>query len=181
MLARLSGGKGIRSGFGLSLLWIVTVFTQSLPAVADSLDREINRLNADVAALEESLIGLEQNILHPASTRMSVFLTLAREDAMELDSIEIYINDQPVASHLYNASEQGSLEQGSIQELYVGNLTNGEHTLRAVLTAQSSRNHYVRREASHRFRKAPGEYRLQLVLDASPPDFEPKVTFREWK
>lgn len=181
MSGRIATIKDRVQASGLRFVLCMVALCFSFSAASAELDQQISRLNAEVAALEESLIGLEKNILHPASTRVTVFVSLARKDALKPDSVELYLDGAPVASHLYNDREVSSLEQGSIQELYVGNLEDGKHELRVVLTAQSSRNHYVRREVTHEFRKSPGDYRLQMVMDAQAPEFEPRVTFREWK
>ncbi|MGM0767486.1 MAG: AraC family transcriptional regulator [Pseudomonadota bacterium] len=148
---------------------------------AEDLGADIDRLKADVAALASELYTLEETILHPADTQVAVFLTLAGKNALELDSVELFLDDTPVSSHLYTDLERQSLQQGGVQQVYLGNLPLGDHHLKAVLTARTQNDRYVRREASHRFRKEPGESRIQMSLDAQAPDFEPRVAFREWK
>lgn len=120
-------------------------------------------------------------MLHPADTQVAVFLTLAHKDALELDSIELFVNDTPVSSHLYTDRERQSLQRGGVQQLYLGNISLGEHDLRAVLTARTGNDRFLRREAEHHFRKQPGEARIQLSLDARAPDYEPQILFTEWK
>ncbi len=159
---------------------LLVVLTPTLTA-ADDLNADINRLKAKVADLAGELYALEESILHPADTRVAVFLTLVRKDALELDSIELFVNDTPVSSHLYTDRERQSLQQGGVQQLYLGNVPHGEHELRAVLTARTGNDRYVRREAEHRFQKRPGESRIQLSLDARAPDYEPRILFSEWK
>lgn len=152
------------------------------PAIpADGLDEELERLSAEVASHSERVFALEQKVLHPANTRLAVFLTLQSRDALDLDSVELFVNGQPVASHLYSDRERASLERGGIQQLFTGNLANGEHELKTVITARSADDDFVRRESTHRFRKRPGVLRLQLSLEARAPDYEPRVSFVEWE
>lgn len=146
-----------------------------------SLDDEINRLTADVTRHSASVHALEQRLLHPVDTRVSVFLTLGNRQALNLDSVELFINDQPVASHLYSATERTSLEQGGVQQLFVGNMADGNHQLKTVINARAANKRFVRREVVHRFDKRPGTLRLQMNIDARAPDYEPEVTFQEWK
>ena len=150
-------------------------------AFAESLDQEIDRLKADVADLSQTLYQLEENVLYPVDTQVAVFLTLRNREGLDLDSVELYLNDTPVASHLYTDQERDSLKQGGVQRLYIGNLPHGAHQLKAVLTARSANERFVRREAIHQFRKRPGESRIQMSLDAAAPDYEPVVSFQEWK
>lgn len=153
----------------------------SSASAAAGLDEEIERLSARVANHSESVFALEQRLLHPANTRLAVFLTLQSRDALDLDSVELFVNGKPVASHLYSERERNSLERGGIQQLFTGNLANGEHELKTVITARSANEDFVRRETTHRFRKRPGVLRLQMSLEARSPDYEPKVSFVEWE
>ncbi|MDL0429679.1 AraC family transcriptional regulator [Marinobacter sp. TBZ242] len=150
-------------------------------AIADTLDEEIDRLKADVADLGQTLYELEEDVLHPADTQVAVFLTLRDREGLELDTVELYLNDAPVASHLYTERELASLKKGGVQRLYIGNLPHGTHQLKAILTARSANERFVRREVTHDFRKRPGQSRLQMTLDARAPDYEPVVSFQEWK
>ena len=114
---------------------------------ASSLDEQIERLNADITRHTASVHALEQKLLHPVNTRVAVFLSLANRQALELDSVELFVNEQPVTAHLYTEND----------------------------------NRFVRREIVHDFRKQPGTLRLQMTLNAKAPDYEPEVSFVEWK
>ncbi|HBX41984.1 MAG TPA: AraC family transcriptional regulator [Marinobacter adhaerens] len=175
-------GRQVRVAWPVILVMMVASqlgLTRS--AFAESLDQEIDRLKADVADLSQTLYQLEENVLYPVDTQVAVFLTLRNREGLDLDSVELYLNDTPVASHLYTDQERDSLKQGGVQRLYIGNLPHGAHQLKAVLTARSANERFVRREANHQFRKRPGESRIQLSLDAAAPDYEPVVSFQEWK
>jgi hypothetical protein len=162
---------------GALILALLTAST----AAADGLDDELERLSAEVATHSERVFALEQKVLHPANTRLAVFLTLQSRDTLDLDSVELFVNGQPVASQLYSDRERASLERGGIQQLFTGNLANGEHELKTVITARSADDDFVRRESTHRFRKRPGVLRLQMSLEARAPDYEPRVSFVEWE
>jgi hypothetical protein len=146
-----------------------------------SLDREIAAIKSDVASLSQTLFELEESVLHPADTQVAVFLTLKDKDGLALDSVELYLDGTPVSSHLYTDRERESLRKGGIQRLYIGNIPHGSHQLKAVLTARSANERFIRREVRHQFRKRPGESRIQMSLDAAAPDYEPVVSFQEWK
>ena len=113
--------------------------------------------------------ALEQKLLHPVNTRVAVFLSLANRQALELDSVELFVNEQPVTAHLYTENERSSLGQGGVHQLFIGNLVDGRHTLKAVINARAANNRFVRREIVHDFRKQPGTLRLQMTLNAKAP------------
>ncbi|MDO3722376.1 AraC family transcriptional regulator [Marinobacter sp. chi1] len=148
---------------------------------ASELDSRIEALKNQVHEHSANVFALQQSILHPANTRLAVFLTLGARDTLELDSVELYLDGEPVASHLYSARELRSLDNGGVQQLFTGNLSSGEHELKTVVSAQAANDHFVRRESVYRFTKRPGPFRIQMSLDAQAPDFEPRVVFHEWK
>ncbi|MHA7808408.1 MAG: AraC family transcriptional regulator [Marinobacter adhaerens] len=165
----------------ISIAVLVPVLLAAKTSVAAGLDEELKELSTKVASHSEDVLALEQKVLHPANTRLAVFLTLQSRDALDLDSVELFVNGQPVASHLYSDRERTSLERGGIQQLFTGNLENGEHELKTVITARSADDDFVRRESTHKFRKRPGVLRLQMSLEARAPDYEPRVSFVEWE
>ncbi|WP_322003405.1 AraC family transcriptional regulator [Marinobacter alexandrii] len=166
---------GLLLGFYFSLLLMPSA------ALGSDIDQAIDQLRAQVSEHSAQVFALEQQLLHPAGSRLSVFLTLGSPDALGLDSVELFVNGKPVVSHLYSEREQSALEEGGVQQLFTGNLSNGSHSLKAVVTARSANDRFVRRESSYRFQKRPGSLRLQMTLDAKAPDFEPRVSFLEWK
>lgn len=166
---------GLRAGV------VAVALISSNATFASSIDDEITRLQAEVAAHANKIFQLEQQVLRPVDTRLAVFLTLASRDVLDLDSVEMFVNGKPVASHLFSTRESDALQQGSVQELFTGNLANGQHELRAVITARAPNDHFVRRETIHQFQKRPGTLRLKMVLEAAVPDYEPRVSFAEWK
>ncbi|WP_286219855.1 AraC family transcriptional regulator [Marinobacter apostichopi] len=180
------GTKSIIPGRIHPTLGLLLGFYFSLPllpsaALGADIDQAIDVLRAQVSEHSARVFALEQRLLHPADSRLSVFLTLVSPDALGLDSVELFVNDKPVVSYLYSEREQEALEEGGVQQLFIGNLPNGSHSLKAVVTARSGNDRFVRRESSYRFKKRPGSLRLQMTLDAKGPEFEPRVSFREWK
>lgn len=160
----------------LLVLWLLLPL-QTL--ATESLDDRLDQLKGDVAEISQQLFELEESILHPADTRVSIFLSVSRGDDIILDSIELKIDGQPVASHLYTDQEYEALKQGGLQRLYVGNVPLGGHELTATLTARSANNRYIRRENQLRFSKRAGESRVRLQLQAPAPNYEPVLSLTE--
>ncbi|WP_235937691.1 AraC family transcriptional regulator [Marinobacter caseinilyticus] len=148
---------------------------------AESLDQEIDTLKADVAALNQTLFELEEEVLHPTDTQVAVYLSMADPEALVLESVELAINGLPAIFYLYTDPERQALEQGGVQRLYVGNLPFGEHQLNATLNGQAANDHYVRREAEFTIRKSQGKKQVQLVLTAPAPEFQPELSLKEWQ
>ncbi|WP_148862609.1 AraC family transcriptional regulator [Marinobacter fonticola] len=163
------------------LLMVVLLSLSAGVAMAESIDREISDLKADVASLNHELFELEEEILHPANTQVAVYLSFSARDYFVLDSVELSIDGHPAASHLYTERERMALEKGGVQRLYLGSLSVGEHTLSAVFNGQGANDHYHRKDASFTIEKASGKAQYELVLDAQAPAYEPKLQLKEWE
>ncbi|WP_372985170.1 tetratricopeptide repeat protein [Marinobacter sp.] len=147
-------------------------------AAASVLDDNIAEFTEDVRRHSASINSLERNQLQPLGTRLTVFLTLA-SGGLDLDSLDLFIDNRPVASKLYALQEQSALTADGAQQLYTGHLATGDHELKAVVTARSADGDFVRREATQRFSKQSRALAIRLNLSASAPDFEPRVSFIE--
>ena len=173
--------QGRRQNRGLAgiLVTLVASLLFCNGIAASDLDGDIVELKEEAGQHSVSIRSLERNQLRPLGTRLAVFLTLDSGSGLELDSIDLFIDNRSVASRLYSPRERSGLKEGAIPPLYVGHLENGDHELKAVLTARSVDGDFVRREATHPFSKQSTALALKLNLTANAPDFEPRVTVAE--
>ncbi|MFE8069699.1 AraC family transcriptional regulator [Marinobacteraceae bacterium S3BR75-40.1] len=138
------------------------------------------KLKEDVAALNQELFSLEEDILYPANTQIAVFLSVETGGYFALDSVELRVDGRMASSHLYSEQERKALEKGGIQRLYLGNLSSGDHSLTAVLNGQGVNDHYFRKERSFTVRKSNGAEKVELVIEAKEPTFEPSFELNRW-
>jgi len=116
----------------------------SAPAVADetskeqmrSLDEQVQEIKSDVLRIAVELDQLEEKLLYPSNTQVSVFVSLAEGETFRLDSVEIRIDGEPVARHIYGLKELEALQQGGVQRIYTGNVRGGEHQLDVSMTGK---------------------------------------------
>lgn len=159
----------------------LTVLILTVPARAESLDQQLANLKSDVAALNQTLFELEEDILHPANTQVAVYLSIDASEGFSLDSVELQIDGRQAVSHLYTERERQALSRGGVQRLYLGNLPAGEHTLSAVLNGQGTDSHYFRKQSEFRISKSGDQAQYQLVVNADQPGREPSFELREWQ
>ncbi len=93
------------------------------------LDQQVQEIKSDVLAIATELQQLEEKLLYPSNTQVAVFVSLADGDALELDSVRIQIDGEPVAHHIYEFKELEALRKGGVQRIYTGNLPTGEHRI----------------------------------------------------
>jgi hypothetical protein len=93
------------------------------------LDEQVQEIKTDVLGIAAELTRLEEKLLYPSNTQVSVFVSLAEGDAFRLDSLQIQIDGEFVAHHIYTFKEVEALQKGGVQRIYTGNIPTGEHRI----------------------------------------------------
>jgi hypothetical protein len=100
------------------------------------LDEQVQEIKSDVLAIANELRQLEEKLLYPSDTQVSVFVALAEGDAVELDSVRIQIDGEPVAYHIYSFKELEALRKGGLQRIYTGNVLIGRHQIEVSMAGK---------------------------------------------
>ena len=149
---------------------------ESAPA---SLDTRIQQVKAEVLRLNRDLLVLEEELLFPASTQVAVFVSMDHGVLFDLGSVQVQLDGQVVANHLYTPQEVKALQRGGVQRLFLGNLKTGAHELVAFFTGGGPHARDYRRGATLKFDKAhePRYVELQIrdLQKKLQPEFEVKV------
>lgn len=155
-----------------------TSATAAEPAPA-GLDTRIQQVKAEVLRLNRDLLVLEEELLFPASTQVAVFVSMDHGVLFDLGSVQVQLDGQLVANHLYTPQEVKALQRGGVQRLFLGNLKTGTHELVAFFTGGGPHARDYRRGATLKFDKdrEPRYVELQIrdVQKKLQPEFEVKV------
>jgi len=120
-----------------SLLLLVLMGAWSLLSWADdvshaemrSLDEQVQEIKSDALSIAAELKVLEERLLFPSNTQVSIFVALAEGEEFRLDAVQVGINDGLAAHHIYSFKELEALQDGGVQRIYMGNLPSGAHEL----------------------------------------------------
>ncbi len=115
-------------GIALGMSLAAVGFARADEAI-QGLDEQVQEIKSDVLAIATELRQLEEKLLYPSDTQVAVFISLAEGDSVELDSVKIRIDGEPVARHIYSFKELEALRKGGVQRIYTGNLPTGEHRI----------------------------------------------------
>jgi len=107
-------------------------------AQLQSLDEQVQEIKSDVLSIAAELNRLEEKLLFPSDTQVAVFVSLADGEKPEVDSVQIQIDGELVAHHIYSFKELEALQKGGVQRIYTGNLPTGEHRLDVSVTGKLS-------------------------------------------
>jgi hypothetical protein len=123
------------------------------------LDEQVQEIKSDVLSIAAELSQLEERLLFPSNTQVSVFVSLDEGEAFRLDAAEIQINGQVVARHIYSFKELEALQKGGVQRIYTGNVPTGTHQLEVSVSGKLRNGRDFARSERFSFHK----------------DFEPKL------
>lgn len=142
------------------------------------LDEQVQDIKTDVLAISTDLQQLEEKLLYPSDTQVSLFVSLAQGEKFRLDAMEIKIDDKEATHHLYTFKELEALQKGGVQRIYTGNIRTGEHTLDITLIGKTAGNADFRHSARHTFTKDVGPRLVEITL-AGPGAGSKDVAFNE--
>lgn len=143
------------------ILVLLCVGSFTGPGVADEisraqmkgLDEQVQEIKTDVLSIAAELNTLEERLLFPSNTQVSVFITLAEDAGFRLDAVQISIDGTPVAHHIYSFKELEALQKGGVQRVYTGNIGTGEHSLDVSVAGKLDSGKDVSETASFKFKK----------------------------
>lgn len=143
------------------------------------LDEQVQDIKSDVLAISTDLLQLEEKLLYPSDTQVSLFVSLATPgEKFRLDAMEIRIDGKEAAHHLYTFKELEALQKGGVQRIYTGNIRSGEHTLDVTLIGKTAGNTDFRHSARHTFSKDVGPRLVEISL-AGPGAGSKDIAFKE--
>lgn len=146
-----------------------------------AMDNQVQNLKQEILELNRDLFILEEELLFPANTQFTVFLSIDNGNLFNLDSVQIRLNDKIVANHLYTEQELKALLKGGVQRVYMGNLPSGRHELVAYFNGTGPKGRDFRRGTTIALDKssAPKFVELKIVDDASKQ--QPKFDVKVWE
>ena len=126
--------------FGVSMLMMMSVNARAediSKKQIKGLDEQVQEIKSDVLEIAAELNHLEERLLYPSNTQVAVFVSLKADDEFLLDSLELSMNGEAVAYHLYSYKELEALKKGGVQRIYTGNLSSGKHEMQVTMLGMS--------------------------------------------
>lgn len=129
------------------------------------LDDEVQDVKTEALDIAAELNLLERQLLYPAATRVTVSLALGRGTDVELNAVEIRIDGDLTARHVYTAAEREALQKGGVQGLYTGNVPAGTHELGVRIIGRLTGGADFEEAGSHGFSKSVDPKSLDIRFD----------------
>jgi len=149
--------------------------------VGSRMDTRIQDLKKQVLDLNRDLFLLEQDLLFPANTQFSVFVSMDVGMLFDLDSVQLKIDGAVVGSHLYTEREIKALQRGGVQRFYIGNLTSGEHDLVAFFVGKGPKDRDYKRGTTLKITKGSAAQYVELKITDSESKLQPIFKAKVWE
>jgi hypothetical protein len=152
----------------------------ALAADEDSLDRNIQTIKQQALELNRDLLILEEELLFPGDSRLTVFLSLEVGDFFQLDAVTLQIDGEQVAHYLYTQPQLDALRRGGAQQLYLGNVKIGAHQIVAVFTGKGAEDRDYQGTTALTLEKRSGANNLELEIIESAGRQQPEFAVKQW-
>lgn len=174
--------------YGLSrFLLVILLPLMALNAQAEDISREqikgldeqVQDIKKDVIDLTAELNVLEEKLLFPSNTQVSIFVSTAEGDEFRLDAVQIKLNNKVVAHHLYTFRELEALHRGGVQRIYTGNVKTGDHNMVVSFVGKAPAGGEYRRSANYTLTKDVGPRFVQVII-SGPDGGAQDIRFKDW-
>jgi hypothetical protein len=165
---------------GLCISLLIFTLSGVAESQASGAKDEVQDLKKQVLELNRDLFLLEEELLFPSNTQVSVFVSVDVGEFFQLDSVALEIDGEEVANYLYTPREVEALLRGGVQRLHMGNLRSGEHELVAFFVGKGPHGRDYRRGATAKFEKGLGPKYVELKIVDKTENFQPEFQVKEW-
>jgi hypothetical protein len=175
---KMKGEKLLRM-FPAFFLCACVAFAQD-SLVGGSQDQEIQATKQQLLELNRDLVTLEEELLFPSDSRLTVFVSMDVEDGFSLDAIKLSVDGKQVTHYVYTELQLDALRRGGLHRLYMGTIKIGRHEIAAEFTGKESTGRDFRQMARLDTEKASGAKSLELKISDSADLQQPQFTVVEW-
>jgi len=147
---------------------------------ASALDKEVQTLKQSVLDLNKELFILEEELLFPSNTQISIFVSMDVGEFFNLDSVNIKLDDKLVANYLYTPREVKALHRGGTHRIYIGNIQAGEHELVAFFTGTGPNERDFKRGTEKIILKEIGPKMVELKISDRESKQQADFVVKEW-
>lgn len=101
-----------------------------------SLDSQVQDAKSVALSIAAEIKRLEERLLYPSGTQLTLYLSINQRTDAQPDAIKLWIDGEIATNDVYDAKELDALQKGGVQKLYAGNITEGNHEVRVMITGK---------------------------------------------
>lgn len=163
-----------------SLAFSLVCACAAVAADEDSRDQNIQTIKQQALELNRDLLILEEELVLPGDSRLTVFLSLDVGDFFSLNAVALNIDGNQMMHFLYTQQQLEALRSGGAHRLYMGNVKIGEHEIVAVFTGKGPEDRDYQGTTDLILKKTSGARSLELKIVGSSDPQQPEFAVKEW-
>jgi hypothetical protein len=177
--------SGIRKHFLVVMSALLCFWAQPGPADESAraqmkgLDEQVQEVKSDVLSIAAELNQLEEKLLYPSDTHLSVFVSLAHGETLRLDAVQIQIDGKLATHYIYSFKELDALRKGGVQRVYSGNIASGAHQIEVSASGKLANGKDYTQSEHFTFTKEIKPKLLGVML-AGPDSPQPGIHLGDW-
>ncbi len=144
-----------------------------------SLDGQVQEVKSDVLNIATELNNLEERLLYPSNTQISVFVALGENEEFRLDAVQVTIDGELATHHIYSFKELEALQKGGVQRIYTGNIPTGDHLIGVTINGKLKNGSDFSESGSFAFSKGVKPKALGVTL-AQPGFGSDAIKVGDW-
>lgn len=141
----------------------------------EAIDEHVQALKSEVIQINHELSLLEEKLLYPSTTQITVFVS--SRSAFAVDSVQLTLNNEIVSNHIYTFRELEALQKGGVQRLYTGNVASGDHQIGVVIRGHSE-GKLIEKIVVHNFKKEIDPKFIELQITGT--ERQPEISLKDW-
>lgn len=129
-----------------------------------SLDGQVQEIKSDVLDIASELQNLEERLLYPTGTQLSIFVAVEELRPFRVDAVQIEIDGELATHHIYSFNELEALQKGGVQRAFTGNVVTGAHELRVTVIGKTEAGVDINQSNTFAFSKGVKPKTLGITL-----------------
>ena len=129
-----------------------------------SLDGQVQEIKSDVLDIASELQNLEERLLYPTGTQLSIFVAVEEDRPFRLDAVQIEIDGELATHHIYSFTELEALQKGGVQRAFTGNVVTGNHEMVVTVMGKTDGGEDFSRSDTFAFSKGVKPKTLGITL-----------------
>ena len=148
--------------FSTSLIFATVSAEQVTKEQIKGLDEQVQDIKKDVLGISAELNQLEEKLLFPSNSQVSVFVSVEKGAGFEPDAVQLKLDEKDVAHHIYSFKEVEALLAGGVQRIYTGN----DHSVQVSVVGKSGGSKKTR-TSTHTINKGVGPQFVEIRFSGS--------------
>ncbi|MFV2059396.1 MAG: hypothetical protein ACC653_01860 [Gammaproteobacteria bacterium] len=153
------------------LIFVAAAFIVSLITIDNNAWSDVNK----------ELSELQEILFKPEKSQLAVLLTVTAPSGFKLNFVNLYLDNRKTKTYIYSQRESKALLKNATQKIYVGNLSEGEHTIKAEFSAIGGNKQSYEISSSSKLTKTDTTKFVELEISKSEQQDLPVLNIKIWE